>query len=116
MTAEPRPHPLAELYSEAERVYREAEARLGELRGRLRRVQSELEELERSLARQYGPGYLTVKSVRNRSGRRYRYPVWRLLGGGDVYLTGDPRAKRIITLRGRGPKAPQGDSACEEGP
>jgi len=42
-----------------------------------------------------------VKTVRNRSGRRYRYPVWRVPGRSDVYLTGDPRAERILGLRER---------------
>jgi len=51
LRARPRPHPLAEIYAEAERVYRWAQARLGELRERLRRVEAELAGLERELAR-----------------------------------------------------------------
>jgi hypothetical protein len=94
------PHPLAEVYAEAERVYRLAQTRLAELRAQLRRVEAELEGLTGELAGEYGPGYLTVKAVRNRQGRRYRYPVWRRPGSSDIYLTGDPRAERILELRG----------------
>jgi len=95
----PRPHPLTELYAEAEKVYREAQARLGKLRETLSRLEAELQRMEAELSRDYGPGYLTVKTVRNRAGRRYRYPVWRRLGGGEVYLTRDPRARELLALR-----------------
>lgn len=99
MAPSPRPHPLAELYAEAEKVYREAQARLGNLRKTLSRLEVELQRMEAELSRDYGPGYLTVKTVRNGSGRRYRYPVWRRLGGGEVYLTRDPRARELLALR-----------------
>jgi len=43
-------------------------------------------------------GYLAVKSVRNRQGKRYRYPVWRIPGKKDIYLEGQ-EAEEILRLR-----------------
>ncbi len=95
----PKMHPLAEIYAEAERVHTHAQEHLRSLRAELRSLEAELEALERELAKDYGAGYLTLKTVRNRSGRKYRYPVWRTTDSSEIYLTRDPRAKRILELR-----------------
>jgi len=96
---QPEPHPLAQVYCIALRTYIEASEKLEDARHRLAQVERELNALEESLAGEYGLGYLTVKTVRNRAGKRYRYPVWRRLEGGEVYLTRDPRARELLALR-----------------
>jgi hypothetical protein len=93
-----RLHPLARLYRRALGLLGEAEAKLAEVGAELGRVEAELEELKAELAGRYGPGYLTVKSVRNRQGKRYRYPVWRTHEGKDVYLRGE-EGRRYLELR-----------------
>jgi DNA repair exonuclease SbcCD ATPase subunit len=93
-------HPLAKLYHKAREAYEAAERRLAIIEAELDRIEEELAKLQAKLTRLYGPGYLTVKSVRNRQGRRYRYPVWRTLEGRDIYLGGE-EAEEALELRRR---------------
>jgi hypothetical protein len=93
-----RIHPLAEFYREAERVDRVAEEKLAMIEAELEDIEERLTALTRSLAMRYGIGYLTVKSVRNKQGKRYRYLVWRTMDGKDVYLRGG-EAEKILELR-----------------
>ena len=93
-----RLHPLAELYRRAERAYEEASRRLVVLEARLREVEARLEGLTGELAKRYGPGRVTVKSVRNRQGKKYRYVVWRTIEGRDIYLK-TREAETIVELK-----------------
>ena len=95
------PHPLAKIYAAAEETYRAVEAELAVARRELEVVEERLSRLQVELARLYGPGYLTVKTVGNRRGKRYRYPVWRGMDRRDRYLKGDPRAHEILGLKER---------------
>lgn len=89
---------MAELYREAERAYLEASRRLEAVEAELTRLEEELAKRTRELIKRYGPGYLTVKSVRNKQGKRYRYPVWRTPSGKDIYLEAQ-EAEEILMLR-----------------
>jgi hypothetical protein len=93
-------HPLAELYREAERVARVAAEKLAVIEAELEDIEERLTALTRSFAMRYGIGYLTVKSVRNSQGKRYRYLVWRTMDGKDVYLRGK-EAEEVLELRMR---------------
>ena len=91
-------HPLAELYRKAREVYERASKEIERVEARLREVEARLARHTAELARRYGVGYLTVKTVRNRQGRKYRYPVWRTIEGRDVYIKGR-EAEEILRLR-----------------
>ena len=93
-----RLHPLAELYRKAREVYEKASKEIERVEVRLRVVEEELARLTGELIRRYGPGYVTVKTVRNRQGKRYHYPVWRTPSGRDIYLRGE-EAEEILRLR-----------------
>ena len=94
-------HPLAELYRRAEELYEKASRQLAVLEAEISRTEKELGRILAELIERYGPGYLTVKSVRNKQGKKYRYPVWRTLEGKDIYLSGDTDASKALELRDR---------------
>lgn len=94
-----RLHSLTELYRKAREVYEKASKEVERVEARLSVVEDELARRTRELTRRYGPGYLTVKTVRNRQGRKYQYLVWRTLSGRDIYLKGE-EAEEILRLRG----------------
>ena len=93
-------HPLVELYCKAKETYEKASLKLEEVKSELGKVEAELAGIELELAKRYGPGYLTVKTVRNRQGKRYRYLVWRTMERRDIYLDKE-YAVRILQLRER---------------
>jgi len=94
-------HPLAELYRRAEELYEKASRQLAVLEAEISRTEKELGRILAELIEHYGPGYLTVKSVRNKQGKKYRYPVWRTPSGRDIYLSGDTDASKALELRDR---------------
>ena len=59
-------------------------------------VDTRINEIEQELAKQYGPGRLTIKSVRSKSGRRWWYVVYRLRSRPtrDYYV----RDKEVMSL------------------
>ena len=91
-------HPIAAVYRRAEQLYEEAQERLREIERHIEEVQAKLAIYERQMAAEYGPGYFTAKTVRNRQGRRYTYLVWRLYNGKDIYLRGRD-AEEVRRLR-----------------
>ena len=93
-------HPLVELYCKAKETYEKASLKLEEVKAELGKVEAELAGIELELAKRYGPGYLTVKTVKNKQGRRYRYPVWRTAERKDIYLE-KKHAARVLMLKER---------------
>ncbi len=81
-------HPITSLYHYTRRVYGLTNEIIGILDRLIEHYSSLWESKRLELAREYGPGYITVKSVSKKSGKRYYYVVYRS-GKRDIYLSKD---------------------------
>ncbi|MEM4685848.1 MAG: hypothetical protein QW133_07035 [Sulfolobales archaeon] len=78
--------PYKDLHDEAVRLKPKVLLKIKEVEEEIEEKKALLSDLFRELKSKYGPGYITVKSVRNSSGKRYSYVVYRTKDGKDHYL------------------------------
>jgi len=90
-------HPLRILHHRAKTVYELCSQALEIVNGLIDDVKAKVESRREELRRKYGPGYITVKTVRNRQGRRYSYIIYRTKQK-DIYVNDDqiPRLRRKL--------------------
>lgn len=88
-------HPYAKAHRDAKEAYIFLSQKLIEIEKKIEELEKEYRSLRRELEEKYGPGCVTVKTVKNNKGKKYMYPVYRTYNRKDIYL----KDYRIIVLR-----------------
>jgi len=94
-------HPLTKLYIHCSRLRSRVQSEKVQAEMDLARVERELDVLKRKLAKEYGVGYITIKWVKGKSGRKYHYAIYRVVvpKRKDVYL-GKDVLELVLKARG----------------
>lgn len=94
-------HPLTSLHHKAKRMYELSTRALEIVNELINDVKVKIKARTQELTLRYGPGYVTIKTVRNRQGRKYRYIIYRVLRPKrkDIYLSNEPLPKLRRKLR-----------------
>ncbi len=90
-------HPLRALHHLARRVLSKIDVALMALDREIEELEGWLDDVLWALKARHGPGYITVKSVKNRYGKRYSYVIFRTYAK-DIYLPKE-LGERIIKAR-----------------
>jgi len=100
LKSEEEVHPLTQAYIECSRL----KAKVQELRVQyemeLASIEKQLSSIRRSLRAKYGEGYITVKWVKGKAGKKYHYAIYRIVKPErkDVYL---PREVLELVMKAR---------------